>query len=70
MIGRRLIITLGNSIGEPPMPECMQAGNGARFSVLLLPDDANREFAHGPAQGLPDSGIGTFPQPLFDQAKE
>lgn len=70
MIGRRLIITLGNSIGEPPMPECMQAGNGARFSVLVLPDDAKREFARGPAQGLPDSGIGTFAQPLFDQAKK
>ena len=51
------------------MPECTQAGNGARFSVLGLSDDAQREFARGPAQGLPDSGIGTFPQPLFGQAK-
>ena len=35
-----------------------------------LRDDAQREFAYGPASGLPDSEIGTFPQSLMDVAKE
>jgi hypothetical protein len=38
--------------------------------MLVLHDDAEREYAYGPAQGLPDSKVGTFPQPLFDEAKQ
>ncbi len=26
-------------------------------------------IAYGPAQGLPDSKVGTFTQPLYDEAK-
>ena len=36
--------------------------------MLVLHDDAEREYAYGPAQGLPDSKIGTFSQALYDQA--
>ena len=36
--------------------------------MIVLHDDAKREYAYGPAQGLPDSKIGTFPQALYDQA--
>jgi hypothetical protein len=28
--------------------------------MLLLHDDAQREYAYGPAQGLPDTKVGTF----------
>ena len=37
--------------------------------MLLLHDDAKREYAYGPAQGLPDTKVGTFTQALYDEAK-
>ncbi len=45
-------------------------GSGARLAMLVLHDDAEREFAYGPAEGLPDTKIGRFPQELFDLAKQ
>jgi hypothetical protein len=38
--------------------------------VIVLHDDAKREYAYGPAQGLPDSKVGTFTQALYDEAKK
>lgn len=38
--------------------------------MLVLHDDAQREYAYGPALGLPDSQIGTFTQALYEQAKK
>ena len=70
MIGRRPSWRLGNSTGDQQMLEYTQAGEGARLSMLVLHDDAKREYAYGPAQGLPDSKIGKFTQPLYDQAKK
>ena len=32
--------------------------------MLVLHDDAKREYAYGPAQGLPDTKVGTFTQAL------
>ena len=52
------------------MLEYTKAGSGARMSVLVLHDDANREYAYGPATGLPDTKVGTFTQALYDQAKK
>ena len=69
MIGRRPYAAFGNSPGDRQMLEYTTAGDGARLGMLLLHDDAKREYAYGPAQGLPDSKIGTFPQALFDEAK-
>ncbi|MCG5238010.1 HAD family hydrolase [Xanthobacter oligotrophicus] len=69
MIGRRPNAAFGNSTGDRQMQEYTRAGTGARLAMLVLHDDATREFAYGPAQGLPDSKVGTFPQPLFDEAK-
>ncbi|MGB6795533.1 MAG: haloacid dehalogenase-like hydrolase, partial [Xanthobacteraceae bacterium] len=46
------------------------AGDGARLMMLVLHDDAMREYAYGPAQGLPDTKVGTFTQPLYDEAKK
>jgi hypothetical protein len=36
--------------------------------MLVLHDDAKREYAYGPAQGLPDTKVGTFTQELYDEA--
>jgi hypothetical protein len=33
-------------------------------------DDAKREYAYGPAEGLPDTKVGTFDNALFDEAKK
>src|SRR3954468_15414384 len=69
MIGRRPHAAFGNSTGDRQMLEYTKAGDGARLSVLVLHDDARREYAYGPANGLPDTKVGTFPQALYDQAK-
>jgi len=69
MIGRRPYAAFGNSTGDREMLEYTGAGAGARLKVLLLHDDAAREYAYGPAQGLPDTRVGTFTQGLFDEAK-
>ena len=37
--------------------------------MLVLHDDAEREYAHGPAEGLPDTKVGAFTQELYDEAK-
>ena len=52
------------------MLEYTKAGEGARLAMLVLHDDAKREYAYGPAQGLPDTKVGTFTQALYDQAKK
>ena len=69
MIGRRPLASFGNSTGDREMLEYAKAGIGARLSMLLLHDDAVREYAYGPAQGLPESKVGTFTQQLYDEAK-
>jgi len=70
MIGRRPYAAFGNSPGDQQMLEYTKAGAGERLSMLVLHDDAKREYAYGPAQGLPDTKIGTFPQALYDLAKK
>jgi hypothetical protein len=44
--------------------EYTKAGAGARLSMLVLHDDAQREYAYGPAEGLPGTKVGTFTQAL------
>ena len=70
MIGRRPYAAFGNSTGDRQMLEYTGAGDGARLMMLLLHDDAKREYAYGPAQGLPASKVGTFTQALYDEAKK
>ncbi len=70
MIGRRPTAAFGNSAGDQQMLEYTKAGNGARLAMLVLHDDAKREYAYGPAQGLPASKVGTFPQALYGQAQK
>ena len=70
MIGRRPITPSGNSTGDQQMLEYTKAGDGARLAILVLHDDAKREYAYGPAQGLPETKVGTFPQALYHKAKK
>ena len=70
MIGRRPYAAFGNSTGDRQMLEYTKTGDGARLAMLVLHDDANREYAYGPAKGLPDTKVGGFPQALYDQAKK
>ena len=70
MIGRRPHAAFGNSTGDRQMLEYTKAGDGARLSMIVLHDDAQREYAYGPAQGLPDTKVGTFTQALYDEAKK
>ena len=70
MIGRRPYAAFGNSTGDRQMLEWTGAGAGARLKMLVLHDDAAREYAYGPAQGLPDTKVGTFTLALYDEAKK
>jgi paraquat-inducible protein B len=38
--------------------------------MLVLHDDTERDYAYGPANGLPDTKVGTFSRGLADEAKK
>jgi phosphoglycolate phosphatase-like HAD superfamily hydrolase len=69
-IGKRPYAAFGNSGGDREMLEYTGAGDGARLMMLVLHDDAEREYAYGPANGLPDTKVGTFSQELMDEAQQ
>jgi phosphoserine phosphatase len=69
-IGRRPVAAFGNSDGDRQMLEWTGAGGGTRLMMLVLHDDAEREYDYGPANGLPDTKFGTFSQSLMDEAKK
>jgi phosphoserine phosphatase len=69
MIGRRPYAAFGNSDGDRQMLEYTKAGDGPRLAMLVLHDDATREYAYGPARGLPATRVGAFTQALYDEAK-
>ena len=69
-IGKRPVAAFGNSTGDQEMLEWTQAGAGARLMMLVLHDDPKREYAYGPAEGLPDTKVGTFSQTLLNEAKQ
>jgi phosphoglycolate phosphatase-like HAD superfamily hydrolase len=70
IIGRRPYAAFGNSTGDRQMLEYTGGGDGTRLMMLVLHDDAKREYAYGPAQGLADSKVGTFTQALYDEARK
>jgi len=70
MIGRRPYAAFGNSTGDRQMLEYTKAGDGERLAMLVLHDDAKREYAYGPALRLPDTKVGAFTEPLYDEAKK
>ena len=73
-IGKRPLAAFGNSgsadrkAGDTQMLEWTQAGDGARLMMLVLHDDAKREYAYGPAAGLPNTSVGTFSAELLTEA--
>jgi hypothetical protein len=71
LYGRRPRAAFGNSSSDDrQILEYTTAGEGARLGMLVLHDDAKREYAYGPAEGLPDTKVGTFSQALYDEAKQ
>jgi haloacid dehalogenase-like hydrolase len=69
-IGKRPYAAFGNSTGDQHMLEWTEAGDGARLMMLVLHDDAKREYAYGPANGLQNSRVGTFSEALLAEAKK
>jgi phosphoserine phosphatase len=67
-IGKRPYAAFGNTAGDAQMLEWTQAGDGARLEMLVLHDDAKREYAYGPAVNLPDTHVGTFSEALLTEA--
>jgi hypothetical protein len=67
--GLRPLASFGNSTGDRQMEEWTAAGKGARLMMMVSHDDAGREYAYGPAQGLPATKVGTFTQALYDEAQ-
>ena len=67
-IGKRPVIAFGNSTGDQQMLEWANAGERAHLAVLVYHDDAEREYAYGPAGGLPETHVGTLTQALMDEA--
>ena len=69
-IGKRPIAAFGNSSGDREMLQWTQDGPGARLMMLVFHDDAAREYAYGPAGGLPETHVGSFPEALMGEAKK
>jgi phosphoserine phosphatase len=70
VIGRRPAAAFGNSTGDQQMLEWTGAGDRATLMMLVYHDDPVREYAYGPAGGLPNTHIGTFTDALMDEANE
>jgi phosphoglycolate phosphatase-like HAD superfamily hydrolase len=70
LIGRKPLAAFGNTAGDQQMLEYTKSGSGARLAMLVMHDDSTREYAYGPAQGLPDTRVGAFSQALYDDARK
>jgi hypothetical protein len=69
--GSRPYAAFGNSSDDDQqMLEYVKAGAGARLSGLVVHDDPVREYAYGPAQGLPNTAVGTLSQAMYDIGKQ
>ncbi|MFN8594427.1 MAG: hypothetical protein U0031_23495, partial [Thermomicrobiales bacterium] len=69
-IGRRPVAAFGNSTGDQQMLEWANGGDRAMLMMLVYHDDPVREYAYGPAGGLPNTHVGTFTQSLMDEAND
>lgn len=64
-VGKRPIISFGNSEGDREMLEWTQSGTGEHLTLLVHHDDAKREYAYGP-----NTKIGLSSNSLIDEAKK
>ena len=69
-LGKRPAAAFGNSTGDQQMLEWVNAGERAHLAVLIYHDDAEREYAYGPAGGLQDTHVGTFTDALMTEARD
>jgi hypothetical protein len=67
-IGKRPAAAFGNSTGDQQMLEWTGAGVRANLMMLVHHTDPVREYAYGPAGGLPNTGIGVFTDALLEEA--
>lgn len=70
IIGRRPLAAFGNSNGDQQMLEYTCGSNSRRLTMIVLHDDAVREYAYGPANGLPDTKVGTLSQNVYDKVMQ
>jgi phosphoserine phosphatase len=68
-LGRPPVAAFGNSTGDQQMLEYTQTGGGARLMVLILHDDATREYDYGPGSPHADTKFGAFTHALADTAR-
>ena len=68
-IGKRPQLAFGNSTATADAG-VDQRRRARPPGVLVSHDDAEREYAYGPADGLPDTHVGTFTQALMDEANQ
>jgi hypothetical protein len=69
-IGIRPAAAFGNSTGDQQMLEWANGGDRAMLMMLVYHDDPVREYAYGPAGGLPNTHVGTFTQTLMNEAND
>jgi phosphoglycolate phosphatase-like HAD superfamily hydrolase len=69
MIGRRPYAAFANSNGDRQMLEYTKAGRGLRLAMLVLHGDAVREYASGPAAGLPETKAGALRRPSMTRPR-
>jgi hypothetical protein len=58
-------VTARLPFGVPPSP----SNDGKAIGISLFIGKRPRDYAYGPAGGLPDTKVGIFPQSLMDEAK-
>jgi hypothetical protein len=69
-IGLRPAAAFGNSTGDQQMLEWANGGDRATLMMLVYHDDPVREYAYGPAGGLPNTHVGTFTETLMTEAND
>jgi phosphoserine phosphatase len=67
-LGRPPNAAFGNSDGDRPMLEYTHENNGTTLGMLVMHDDAEREYAYGPAQGLGAASLSPLSQATYDAA--
>lgn len=69
LLGQVPRAAFGNADEDKYMLEYTASGEGSRLMMIVMHDDAVREYAYGPANHLPDTFVGKFSQSLYDEAK-